>query len=252
MTSTHVQRAHRLLADRIHITMSLEQRYAIKFCVLQKKTKSETVTDITKTYVEKALKKTAIYKWYNRFSDGVDLPKDVKRDGRPATSKNDKIICRAKSILDSDRRIRVRDLANKLDISTGSAYSIVTDKLNMRRVAARWVPRLLSSEHKEKRMAAATQFLQNFRKKGMRYLNKIVTVDETWVSTFDPETKQMSSVWKTPASPSPQKARVVRSAKKQMFIVFYDVRGVVLTHAVPVGTTITSKYYSKVCTVQSI
>ena len=73
-----------------------------------------------------------------------------------------------------------------------------------------------------------------------------MTVDETWVSTFDPETKQSSSMWKTPSSPSPQKVRVCRSHKKQMFIVFYDTEGVILFHGVPVGRTINSEYYQQV------
>ena len=51
---------------------------------------------------------------------------------------------------------------------------------------------------------------------------------------------------KTPSSPSPQKAKVCRSQKKHMFIFFYDVEGVVLTHAVLLGQTINSAYYKKV------
>ncbi len=37
-----------------------------------------------------------------------------------------------------------------------------------------------------------------------------------------------------------------RSAKKQMFVVFFDVRGVILTHAVSLGQTINAAYYTKV------
>ena len=33
----------------------------------------------------------------------------------------------------------------------------------------------------------------------------LVTVDETWISMYDPETKQESSIWKTPGSPSSKK-----------------------------------------------
>ncbi len=73
-----------------------------------------------------------------------------------------------------------------------------------------------------------------------------MTVDETWISLFEPETKQESSMWKTPGSPSPKKALVRTSAKKIMFIVFFDIRGVILSHAVPVGHTVTGNYYSKV------
>ena len=116
----------------------------------------------------------------------------------------------------------------------------------MRRVAARWIPRLLNKDQKQARISAAEGFLQRFHCEGQQFLDKIVTVDETWVSTFDPETKQSSSMWKTLPSPSTQKGRVLRSQKKQMFIVFYDMEGVILCFGVPVGKTINSEYYQKV------
>ena len=53
-------------------------------------------------------------------------------------------------------------------------------------------------------------------------------------------------MWKTPSLRSPQKARVCRSQKKQMFIVFYDMEGVILSNGVSVGKTINSEYYQKV------
>ena len=82
--------------------------------------------------------------------------------------------------------------------------------------------KLLNKDQKQALVSAAQGFLQRFHSEGQQFLDRIVTVNKTWVSTFDPETKQGSSMWKTPSLPSPQKARVCRSQKKQMFIVFYD------------------------------
>ena len=67
-----------------------------------------------------------------------------------------------------------------------------------------------------------------------------------WVSPYNPETKQERSVWKTQNSPSPTKALVRTSAKKLMFIVFLDIKGVILSHAAPSGKMVTAIYYSKV------
>ena len=36
-------------------------------------------------------------------------------------------------------------------------------------------------------------------------MERIVTVDETWISFYIPETKQQSTMWKTPGSLSPKK-----------------------------------------------
>jgi len=37
-------------------------------------------------------------------------------------------------------------------------------------------------------------------------LDLVVTVDETWIFTYDPETKRQSMQWKGPGFPRPKKA----------------------------------------------
>ena len=44
----------------------------------------------------------------------------------------------------------------------------------------------------------------------------------------------------------PKKFKCSRSTKKQMFNMFFDIHGVILSHAVPQGQTVTANYYSKV------
>jgi hypothetical protein len=51
-----------------------------------------------------------------------------------------------------DRRLTVREIANDIGISYGSAHAILTDDLDMRRVAAKFVPKFLSCEQKELRL----------------------------------------------------------------------------------------------------
>ncbi len=171
---------------------------------------------------------------------------DGDRCGRPVTASTTTMVDNVKTFLDEDRRVTLREIGAAFDISTGTAHLIVTEKLNMRRVCARWIPRLITQEQKNERVNISTRCLQKYQHQGQRFLEKIVTVDETWISLFEPETKQESSMWKTPGSPSPKKALVRTSAKKIMFIVFFDIRGVILSHAVPVGHTVTGNYYSKV------
>ena len=115
----------------------------------------------------------------------------------------------------------------------------------MSRVSARWVPRLLSSDEMLKRVEASRKCLrQNHSEKLV--LEKIITMDETWVHYYEPESKIQSSVWKTPGTPPPKKAKAVKSVGKVMYMVFMDRNGVILSHAVPHGTTVNSTYYSKV------
>lgn len=77
-------------------------------------------------------------------------------------------------------------------------------------------------------------------------MKRNITVNETWVYHFDSESKMHSSQWKHTYSPSYKKSRVIRTSKKHMSVVFFDIDGVVLCHAVPEGQSINAAYYSKV------
>ena len=88
--------------------------------------------------------------------------------------------------------------------------------------------------------------LRRFEKAGDNFLNRIITTDETWPFYCEPETKQQSRQWKLSDSSPLKKARMSRSMGKHMFIVFYDIKGVILSHAVPKGQSINVMFNSKV------
>lgn len=133
-----------------------------------------------------------------------------------------------------------------LGIGKSSIHRILSDNLRMQRVCARWVPRLLKEEEKQRRVLCSREFLCRVRSGRDNFFDRIITTDGTWLHYYDPEGKQASSVWKTPGTPSPKKAKVSKSVGKSMFIMFMDRHGMILTHAVPSGQTVNAAYYSKV------
>jgi hypothetical protein len=78
------------------------------------------------------------------------------------------------------------------------------------------------------------------------FLDKVITCDETWIFTYDPETKCQTMHWKTPSSPNMKKARQSKSKFKAMLIVFFDIKGVIFEHCVPEGATVNQHYYKNV------
>ncbi|KAJ4445144.1 hypothetical protein ANN_06945 [Periplaneta americana] len=116
---------------------------------------------------------------------------------------------------------------------------------NMNRVAAKFVPKLLSPEQKDLRRDVAQDLLDTANT-DPGFLNTVITGDESWVYGYDPETKRQSSQWKHPESPRPKKARQVRSKIKVMLTVFFDVRGIVHHEYAPEGQTVTKEYYHDV------
>ena len=80
------------------------------------------------------------------------------------------------------------------------------------------------------------------------FMETVVTGDETWIYGYDPETKQQSSQWKSPASPRPKKARQVRSNVKSMMIFFFFyIKGIVHREFVPLGQTVNPCFANKFC-----
>ena len=72
----------------------------------------------------------------------------------------------------------------------------------------------------------------------------MVTMDETWLIHYDPETKQQSMEWRHSSSPRPEKFGVQKSAGKFLASTFWDQDGILLIAYLPKGQTINAEYYS--------
>ena len=72
----------------------------------------------------------------------------------------------------------VREIAEEVGISQDSAHEILLADLNMRRVAAKFVPKLLSAEQKELRVEVA-QYLLDTTSTDPEFLNTVITGDES-------------------------------------------------------------------------
>ena len=53
---------------------------------------------------------------------------------------------KVRDLVYSDRRVKVEEIANALHISRGSVSTILHDRLCMRKLTARWVPKAHSDE----------------------------------------------------------------------------------------------------------
>lgn len=221
-----------------------EQRAVIKFCVNLGHTPTQTMKLMEDAQTEK-VSRSLVFKWHKRFRDGRMSIDDDERCGRKATSA-DKLSESVRQLLDSDRRSTVRGIADAVGAGYGTVHRIITEEFNMRKVSARWVPKLLTQDQKDNRVIASQEFLSRYEQEGDTFLDQIITTDETWLFHFDPETKAQSQVWKTPNTPPPKKARVCKSGGKHMFVFFMDRKGMLLCHAVPEGQNINAEYYSKV------
>jgi hypothetical protein len=54
---------------------------------------------------------------------------------------------RVNALVQEDRQITVTDVADEVDISCGSAYSIIHEDTGYNKICARWLPNQLTEEH---------------------------------------------------------------------------------------------------------
>ena len=183
-----------------------------------------------------------VRKWVREFKEGRSECSDVQRPGRPAAVSTDEMTERIQALVHEDCRITIDQIARELDISHGTAWKIINEKLGMRKVTSRWVPHLLSEEQKLKRMLVVSQHLRRFRR-DPAFLNRIVASDESWAHSWEPELKRQSAEWRLPEEGRPMKAKRSQGGLKVLHVTFFDQHGVILDWPVPVGTTVNGEYY---------
>lgn len=115
----------------------------------------------------------------------------------------------------------------------------------MKRVAAKFVPKLLNFQQKQHRVTIAEQMLADVAD-DPDLLKRVITGDETWVYGYDIETKTQSPQWQFPRESRPKKTRQVRSNVKVLLTVFFDYNGIVHHEFLPPGRTVNKEYYLQV------
>ena len=228
----------------IAVTARCEIRAVIRFLHAKKLKAVEIHKQLIEIYGETCISVQHVRKWCREFSKGRTDIHDERRSGRPSIS--DEVVAKIERILLEDRRITIRELAAQVpEVSEKSIDTILTERLGYHKVCARWVPNMLSENHKIERVNCAQGFLRECAENTEEFLDSIVMGDETWCHYVTPETKQQSRQWRHNRSPKPKKFMQKLSAGKVMATVFWDRKGVLLTEFMPRGTTINSERYCR-------
>jgi transposase len=99
-------------------------------------------------YGDDAVSCRVVYVWIEMFKIGHTGVTHAERSDRPAAATTAQNEERARELIFQNRIVMVDEIAKQLNISIGSAYSVVHDNLQFHKVCARWVPKELTDEHK--------------------------------------------------------------------------------------------------------
>ncbi|XP_077156041.1 histone-lysine N-methyltransferase SETMAR-like [Ranitomeya variabilis] len=222
-----------------------ELRTVIKYLCLKKMTTKDIHSDLAETLGDSSLPYSTVACWAKEFKLGRTSMEDEHREGRPSTSLNEGNVKKVEEVVLADRRVTIRHVAEVTGISYGNIQRILAKELHMRKVSSRWVPKMLTDEQKKKRVDISIANLEKFQADKEKFLSRFLTMDETWIHHFDPETKQQSMTWKRANEPTPKKFKVSSSGGKVMASVFWDAEGIIMVDYLEKGATITGSYYAE-------
>jgi len=127
--------------------LKIEHRCVIKFCVNANMTPTDTLKFMEKG--DSNVSRSLVFGWHKKFRDGLEDVSDRPRTGRPGRSEQD--VTMIHDAISEDRRRSVREISDMTGICVNVVYRTLTENLNMNKVCARWVPRLLQQDQKAAR-----------------------------------------------------------------------------------------------------
>ena len=88
---------------------------------------------------------------------------DDNHSGPPSTCATLEVNAKVCEFILEDRKQTIHDVCNRVGLSYGSFQRILADELNMRRIAAKFVPRLLNNDQREHRVQVCTELQKAVR-----------------------------------------------------------------------------------------
>ena len=95
---------------------------------------------------QSCLSRFKTFEWYSRFKSGRRSFEDDPRPCRPSTSHTEETVAHVREIIRADRRLTIREVAEDVAIAICTCQKILTEELQIGRVSAKFVPRVLTAE----------------------------------------------------------------------------------------------------------
>ncbi len=221
----------------------IEQRTNIKFLAQSGRTPAQVLRSLQQVYGQQALSYPQVRLWHRHFSAGRTDVKDDPRSRHPASRLQH--VPAIQQSTQQDSRKTVKEVSTETSVAPSTVFKVMKKDLQMRKLSPKFIPHLLNERQKNDRVAYSTSNLDLVRTHP-RFLDRIVSGDETWVSIFHQETKFESCQWTVKGGARPTKAVKSNSIRKTMLILFHDAYGVIHLEFLPRGETIDAEFYCEV------
>ena len=184
-----------------------------------------------------------VKRWYSDFNRGRTdtkmlnaLVAQIRKLSRKTPKKLHKLIL-------ADRKLKLHEIAEKLNISECSVFTILYEHLSLRRLCSKWVLRLLTIDQKQQCVDDSERCLQLFNAVKGVFLRNYMRMDEIWIHYFTPESNLQSAKWIAAGESRPMRPKTQISLGKFLNTVFWDAQGILSEDYLEKGRSINSEYY---------
>lgn len=210
-------------------------------------TQKQCRVELVSVFGDDAPCKTTIQRWYSESQrERVSLSNDPK-PGRPKTAVTQENINAVQRLIEEDRHVTYREIQAFLGIGMSQIRTILHDELWARKLVSRWIPHLLKDEQKAARVTWCRTTLNRFNGGSSNAVFSIGSGDESWIYSYEPESKQQSTVWAFQDDEKPTKVVRTRSTSKKMVATFVAKSGHVATIALEDRRTVKADWYTTIC-----
>ena len=139
----------------------VEYSAVILYLYLKGKTGKER--RVSRCYGSSAPSYAQVKFWVGKFKRVRTSLEDEAKSGRPLDTTDEEMYKKVRDLVYSDRRIQMEEIEQALGILHGSVSTILHDRLGMRKLTARWVPRSHSDKQMATRASVCSALLKRFR-----------------------------------------------------------------------------------------
>ncbi|PNF39140.1 hypothetical protein B7P43_G01322 [Cryptotermes secundus] len=189
-----------------------KQRCVTEFLTAKQISPNDIHRCFLKVYGDDTVDVSTVRQWVVCFNSGESEVHDKKCPARSCSAATPHDEQRLDQLIHTDWQITTRELCARLNIGC-NGLEMMLGKLDYCKVYSRWVPQMLTQDHKTHRMEVCQDLLHQSEAEGDKFLDSIVTGDETSCHHYEPESKRQSMEWRHADSPR-KKFKTQPSAEK--------------------------------------
>ena len=146
-----------------------------------------------------------VQKCFTKFRCGRTSTETIPSPDRPNGTTTPEMTNKIHDIVLNDPKVKVREIAEIVSISTERVVNIFHTNLCMRKLCARWLLRFLTIDQKCICVTTSEPNLAYFNRNPKDALCRFVTMDKTWIHHYTPESRERSKQWVKPGESAPKR-----------------------------------------------